>query len=161
MTAASVSVPRASHGSGSVACRQRMIPDLPELDPPLSTITWVATASTYGGPAAGPAVTRPRPAPGRPRPGPAGKNRHIPHSPAIAPRAVARAARPHADADPGRNRDGPQQLAARHGADVVAKDGIMLSFGVSLASQGLIIFWRGQQSGIPFAPDDRSPSRRI
>jgi hypothetical protein len=52
-------------------------------------------------------------------------------------------------------------LASQHGADVVAKDGIMLSLGVSLAAQGLIIYWRGQNSGIPFAPDDRSERRRI
>ena len=35
----SVSVPKASHGSGRIACRHRAIPDLPELDPPFSTIT--------------------------------------------------------------------------------------------------------------------------
>ena len=35
----SVSTPKTSHGSGRTACRQRTIPDLPELDPPLSTIT--------------------------------------------------------------------------------------------------------------------------
>jgi hypothetical protein len=34
-----LSVPKASHGSGRTACRHRAIPDLPELDPPLSTIT--------------------------------------------------------------------------------------------------------------------------
>lgn len=33
------SIPKASHGSGRTACRQRTIPDLPELEPPLSTIT--------------------------------------------------------------------------------------------------------------------------
>lgn len=32
------SIPKASHGSGRTACRQRTIPDLPELEPPLSTI---------------------------------------------------------------------------------------------------------------------------
>jgi hypothetical protein len=35
----SVSVPNASQGSGKIACRHRAIPDLPELEPPLSTIT--------------------------------------------------------------------------------------------------------------------------
>jgi hypothetical protein len=34
-----LSAPKASHGSGRIACRHRAIPDLPELDPPLSTIT--------------------------------------------------------------------------------------------------------------------------
>ncbi len=35
----SVSTPKASHGSGSTACRHRAIPDFPELEPPLRTIT--------------------------------------------------------------------------------------------------------------------------
>ena len=35
----SVSVPKTSHGSGRTACRHLAIPDLPELDPPLRTIT--------------------------------------------------------------------------------------------------------------------------
>jgi len=35
-----------SHGSGRTACRHRAIPDFPELEPPLSTITCVATAPT-------------------------------------------------------------------------------------------------------------------
>jgi hypothetical protein len=35
----SVSIPNAGHGSGSIACRHRMIPDLPELDPPFTMIT--------------------------------------------------------------------------------------------------------------------------
>jgi len=35
----SVSTPRLSHGSGRIACRHRAIPDFPELDPPLRTIT--------------------------------------------------------------------------------------------------------------------------
>ena len=35
----SVSTPKASHGSGRTACKHRAIPDLPELEPPLSTIT--------------------------------------------------------------------------------------------------------------------------
>jgi hypothetical protein len=35
----SVSTPRASHGSGRTACRHRAIPDFPELEPPLRTIT--------------------------------------------------------------------------------------------------------------------------
>ena len=35
----SVSTPKTSHGSGRTACRHRAIPDLPELEPPLSTIT--------------------------------------------------------------------------------------------------------------------------
>ena len=33
------SVPKASQGSGKIACRHRAIPDFPELEPPLSTIT--------------------------------------------------------------------------------------------------------------------------
>ena len=39
----SVSTPRLSHGSGRIACRHRAIPDFPELDPPLRTITSVVT----------------------------------------------------------------------------------------------------------------------
>lgn len=35
----SVSTPKTSQGSGRTACRQRAIPDFPELEPPLSTIT--------------------------------------------------------------------------------------------------------------------------
>jgi hypothetical protein len=35
----SVSTPKASHGSGRIACRHRAIPDFPELEPPLRTIT--------------------------------------------------------------------------------------------------------------------------
>jgi hypothetical protein len=35
----------ASHGSGRTACRHRTIPDLPELDPPFNTITWVVTTT--------------------------------------------------------------------------------------------------------------------
>jgi len=35
----SMSTPTASQGSGRTACRHRAIPDLPELDPPFSTIT--------------------------------------------------------------------------------------------------------------------------
>lgn len=38
-----VSTPRVSQGSGNTACRQRAIPDLPELEPPFSTITLVVT----------------------------------------------------------------------------------------------------------------------
>jgi len=34
-----LSVPKASHGPGRTACRHRAMPDFPELDPPLSTIT--------------------------------------------------------------------------------------------------------------------------
>jgi hypothetical protein len=34
-----VSTPKASHGSGRIACRHRAMPDFPELDAPLSTIT--------------------------------------------------------------------------------------------------------------------------
>jgi len=40
-----MSFPTVSHGSGRIDCRHRAIPDLPELDPPFSTITWVVTAS--------------------------------------------------------------------------------------------------------------------
>jgi hypothetical protein len=43
----SVSVPRASHGSGRTACKHRAIPDFPELEPPLSTITRTVTAPRY------------------------------------------------------------------------------------------------------------------
>ena len=39
ITSINVSTPIASHASGNSACRHRAIPDLPELDPPLSTIT--------------------------------------------------------------------------------------------------------------------------
>ena len=39
MASTSVSTPRVSHGSGSTACRHRAIPDFPELEPPLRTIT--------------------------------------------------------------------------------------------------------------------------
>jgi len=35
----SVSTPKASHGPGRTACRHRAMPDFPELEPPLSTIT--------------------------------------------------------------------------------------------------------------------------
>jgi hypothetical protein len=35
----SVSTPMASHASGRTACRYRAIPDFPELEPPLRTIT--------------------------------------------------------------------------------------------------------------------------
>jgi hypothetical protein len=39
MASINESTPNASHGSGNTACRHRTIPDFPELDPPLSTIT--------------------------------------------------------------------------------------------------------------------------
>ncbi len=35
----SVSTPKTNHGSGKTACRHRAIPDFPELEPPLRTIT--------------------------------------------------------------------------------------------------------------------------
>jgi hypothetical protein len=35
----SMSTACTSHGSGRTACRHRAMPDFPELDPPLSTIT--------------------------------------------------------------------------------------------------------------------------
>ena len=35
----SVSTPKASHGSSRTDCRHRAIPDFPELEPPLRTIT--------------------------------------------------------------------------------------------------------------------------
>lgn len=35
----SVSTPKVSHGYGRTACRHRAIPDFPELEPPLRTIT--------------------------------------------------------------------------------------------------------------------------
>lgn len=41
----SVSTPTANQGSGSTPCRHREIPDLPELEPPFNTITWVAIPS--------------------------------------------------------------------------------------------------------------------
>jgi hypothetical protein len=34
-----VSTPRVNQGSDSTACRHREIPDFPELEPPLRTIT--------------------------------------------------------------------------------------------------------------------------
>lgn len=40
----SESTPKVSHGSGITACRHRAIPDFPELEPPLRTITCVVTA---------------------------------------------------------------------------------------------------------------------
>jgi len=40
------STPKANQGSGSSACRHRRIPDFPELEPPLSTITCVVTRAT-------------------------------------------------------------------------------------------------------------------
>lgn len=39
MAASTESTPNVSQAPGSTACRHRAIPDLPELDPPLSTIT--------------------------------------------------------------------------------------------------------------------------
>jgi hypothetical protein len=39
MASINESTPNANHGSGNTACRHRTIPDFPELDPPLSTIT--------------------------------------------------------------------------------------------------------------------------
>jgi hypothetical protein len=42
--ATNVSTLSASHGVGRIACRQRAIPDLPELDPPLSTMTLVTVS---------------------------------------------------------------------------------------------------------------------
>lgn len=35
----SESTPKASQGSGRTSCKHRTIPDLPELEPPFSTIT--------------------------------------------------------------------------------------------------------------------------
>ncbi len=42
-----VSMLSESQGSGSTACRSRAIADLPELDPPLSTMTWVSMPPPY------------------------------------------------------------------------------------------------------------------
>jgi hypothetical protein len=39
----SVSVPNVSHGSARINCSRRAIVDLPELDPPLRTITSIGT----------------------------------------------------------------------------------------------------------------------
>ncbi len=38
-----VSIAAVSQGSGSSAWRHRTMPDLPELEPPFTTITWVVT----------------------------------------------------------------------------------------------------------------------
>jgi hypothetical protein len=46
-------------------------------------------------------------------------------------------------------------VASDHGANVVASSALMLSFGVSLAVQGAVIYWRGLQAGVPFAADQR------
>jgi hypothetical protein len=43
------STPSLIHGSGRIACKHRAIPVFPELDPPLSTITSVATPPDYPG----------------------------------------------------------------------------------------------------------------
>lgn len=46
-------------------------------------------------------------------------------------------------------------LATDNHAKVVGSSGLMLSFGVTLAVQGAVIYWRGLQSGVPFAADPR------
>jgi hypothetical protein len=46
-------------------------------------------------------------------------------------------------------------LAADNGAKVVASSALTLSFGVSLAVQGAVVYLRGMQAGVPFAPDLR------
>ena len=46
-------------------------------------------------------------------------------------------------------------LASDHGAPVVASSALVLSFGVSLAVQGVVVYWRGLQAGAPFAADPR------
>ena len=46
-------------------------------------------------------------------------------------------------------------LAADNGAKVVASSALMLSFGVSLAVQGAVVYLRAARVGVPFAPDPR------
>lgn len=42
-------------------------------------------------------------------------------------------------------------LAADNGAKIVASSALALSFGVSLAVQGAVVYLRGLQAGVPFA----------
>jgi len=46
-------------------------------------------------------------------------------------------------------------LASDQGASLVASSALALSFGVSLAVQGAVIYLRALQSGVPFAADPR------
>lgn len=46
-------------------------------------------------------------------------------------------------------------LASDHGAKVVGSSALVLSFGVSLAVQGAVVYLRGLQAGAPFAADPR------
>jgi hypothetical protein len=46
-------------------------------------------------------------------------------------------------------------LASDHGAKVVASSALILSFGVSLAVQGAVVYLRGLRAGTPFAADPR------
>lgn len=52
-------------------------------------------------------------------------------------------------------RGGIGVLASDNGAKVVASSALMLSFGVSLAVQGVVVYLRGVQAGVPFAADPR------
>jgi putative effector of murein hydrolase len=51
-------------------------------------------------------------------------------------------------------------LGSHSGAGKTLDDGLLLSFGVSLAVQAALIIWRGQQLGIPFAVRDRGRPAR-
>jgi hypothetical protein len=52
-------------------------------------------------------------------------------------------------------------VAASGGASKIADDGLILSLGVSLAAQGVVVYLRGRQLGIPFAVDQRRRDRRF
>lgn len=47
------------------------------------------------------------------------------------------------------------------GADDGNSQVLMIGFGVSLLGEGLIVAWRANGLGIPFAPDDRSRRRIV
>jgi hypothetical protein len=46
-------------------------------------------------------------------------------------------------------------VGSKHGAARVLNDGVLLTLGVSLGAQYGLVWWRGTQSGIPFAVRDR------
>jgi hypothetical protein len=52
-------------------------------------------------------------------------------------------------------RGGIGVLASDHGAKLVASSALALSFGVSLAVQGAVVYLRGLRAGTPFAADPR------
>ncbi|HTV10481.1 MAG TPA: hypothetical protein VME20_01340 [Acidimicrobiales bacterium] len=52
-------------------------------------------------------------------------------------------------------RGGIGVLASDHGAKAVASSALALSFGVSLAVQGAVVYLRGLREGTPFAADPR------